>query len=400
VSAWFVPAVVAIAIVTFLAWALFGPAPSFAFALLNAVAVLIIACPCALGLATPMSIMVGIGRGARAGILVKQAEALEVLEKIDTLLIDKTGTLTEGKPRLVAVVSVLRGVDETALLTLAASAERGSEHPLASAIVKGAEERGLGLDPVSEFRAEIGKGVTGIVGGKRVAIGNRALLQSHGIDVGELPALVEGRRREGETAMLVAIDGQAAGLVAVADPIKLSARTAIEALHKDGIRIVMLTGDSAATANAVARPLAIDLVMAEMLPAEKAEAVRKLQRLGSVVAMAGDGINDAPALAQANIGIAMGAGADIALETAAVTLVKGDLGGILRARHLSRATMTNVRQNLFFAFLFNALAVPLAAGALYPWTGLLLNPMIASAAMSLSSVTVITNALRLRSARL
>jgi Cu+-exporting ATPase len=399
VSAWFVPAVVAIAVVTFVVWALFGPAPSFAFALLNAVAVLIIACPCALGLATPMSIMVGIGRGARVGILVKQAEALEVLEKIDTLLIDKTGTLTEGKPRLVAV-SAVRGGDETALLTLAASAERGSDHPLASAVVKGAEERGLVLLPVSEFRAETGKGVTGTVAGKRVALGNPALLQSLGIDMGELSALAEGRRRDGETVMLVAIEGVAAGLIAVADPIKLSAPAAVAALHKDGIRIVMLTGDSAATANTVARPLGIDLVMAEMLPAEKAEAVRKLQRLGSIVAMAGDGINDAPALAQANIGIAMGTGADIALETAALTLVKGDLGGILRARHLSRATMANVRQNLFFAFVFNALAVPLAAGALYPWIGLLLNPMIASAAMSLSSVTVISNALRLRTVRL
>ncbi len=395
VSGWFVPAVIIVAILAFIVWSLLGPPPAMGFALLNAVAVLIIACPCALGLATPMSIMVGTGRGARLGVLVRNAEALELLEKMDTLVVDKTGTLTEGKPRLVGVTPI-GGFDQNELLRLVASLERASEHPLAAAIVKGAEDRGLKLAEASEFNAETGKGVIGTVDGRRIAVGNAALFASLAIDADGLPEQADALRKDGQGVMLVAIDGRAAGLVAVADPIKESAIDALRALGDEGIRVVMLTGDSRVTADAVAAKLGIDDVVAEVLPDQKASVVKKFQAEGRFVGMAGDGINDAPALAQAQIGIAMGTGADVAMESAAVTLVKGDLQGIARARHLSRATMRNIRQNLFFAFVFNALAVPIAAGVLYPAFGLLLNPMIASAAMSLSSVTVVGNALRLR----
>ncbi len=395
VAGWFVPGVMLVALVTFIAWSLWGPPPAMGFALVNAVAVLIIACPCALGLATPMSIMVATGRGARAGVLVRNAEALEMMEKVDTLVIDKTGTLTEGKPRLTGVTA-LPGISESELLQLVASLERGSEHPLSAAITKGAEAKGLALASVSDFRAETGKGAIGRVDGKEIAVGNLALLTTLAIAPGALAAAAEARRQNGETVVLVAIDGHPAGLVAVADPIKETAAAAIAALRADGIRIVMLTGDSRTTAEAVGRTLGISDVVADVLPDQKAAAIMDLQTKGAFVAMAGDGINDAPALAQAQVGIAMGTGADVAMESAAVTLVKGDLQGIVRARHLSRATMANIRQNLFFAFIFNALAVPIAAGVLYPATGLLLNPMIASAAMSLSSITVISNALRLR----
>jgi P-type Cu+ transporter len=399
ISACFVPAVVIAAFATFVVWSFFGPPPAMGFALVNAVAVLIIACPCALGLATPMSIMVGTGRGAGAGVLVKNAEALELMEKIDTLVVDKTGTLTEGKPRLVGVSSIA-GIDENEVLRLVASLERGSEHPLAAAVVKGAEERGLKLGTANDFASETGKGVVGTVDGKRVAVGNKALFASLGIDPGLLPDRADALRKEGEGVMLVAIDGQAAGLVAVADPIKESAIGALKALREEHIRVVMLTGDSRTTAQAVGRKLGIDDVVAEVLPDQKASAVKKFQAEGRFVAMAGDGINDAPALAQAQVGITMGTGADVAMQSAAVTLIKGDLQGIVRARRLSRSTMRNIRQNLFFAFVFNALAVPIAAGVLYPFSGLLLNPMIASAAMSMSSVLVVTNALRLRTVRL
>ncbi|MBV9017727.1 MAG: heavy metal translocating P-type ATPase [Alphaproteobacteria bacterium] len=399
VSGWFVPAVVLVAVVAFVAWSVFGPPPAMGFGLLNAVAVLIIACPCALGLATPMSIMVGTGRGAQAGVLVRNAEALELMERADTLVVDKTGTLTEGRPRLVGVTAV-HGADENELLRLVASVEMASEHPLAAAIVAGAKEHGLLLAPATDFTSIPGQGVIGTVEGRRVAVGTVALLAARGIDPGGLPELAEALRRDGQSVMMIAIDGVAAGLVAVADPIKESARETLAALREDGIRVVMLTGDSRAAAEAVARQLGIVEVIAEVLPDQKAAAVKKLQAQGRFVAMAGDGINDAPALAQAQIGIAMGTGTDVAMESAAVTLVKGDLRGIVRARRLSRAVMRNIRQNLFLAFVFNALAVPIAAGVLYPFTGLLLNPMIASAAMSLSSVTVITNALRLRAVSL
>jgi Cu+-exporting ATPase len=399
ISAWFVPSVIAIAFATFVAWSILGPPPATGFGLVNAVAVLIIACPCALGLATPMSIMVGTGRGARAGVLVKNAEALELMEKIDTLVVDKTGTLTEGKPRLVGVVSA-GSVSEDELLQLTAGLEIGSEHPLAAAIVAGAEARGLKVVPATGFAASPGMGVVGTIGGRRVAVGNTALLASLGIAPGDLPAHAEALRQEGQGVMLIAIDGKAAGLIAVADPIKESAVGALEALRRERIRVVMLTGDSRTTARAVASKLGIDDVVAEVLPDQKAAAVKKFQDEGRFVGMAGDGINDAPALAQAHVGIAMGTGTDVAMEAAAITLIKGDLQGIVRARRLSRATMRNIRQNLFFAFVFNALAVPIAAGVLYPAIGLLLNPMIASAAMSMSSVLVITNALRLRTVRL
>src|SRR5712692_9970971 len=395
VSGWFVPAVIIVAILAFIVWSLLGPPPAMGFALLNAVAVLIIACPCALGLATPMSIMVG----TRRGVLVRNAEALELLEKMDTLVVDKTGTLTEGKPRLVGVTPI-GGFNENELLLLVASLERASEHPLAAAIVKGAEDRGLKLAEASEFNAETGKGVAGTVDKRRVAVGNAALFASLGIDADGLPEAADARRKDGQGVMLIAVDGHAAGLVAVADPIKESAIGALRALRDEGIRVVMLTGDSRVTADAVAAKLGIDDVVAEVLPDQKASVVKNFQDEGRFVGMAGDGINDAPALAQAQIGIAMGTGADVAMESAGVTLVKGDLQGLVRARHLSRATMRNIRQNLFFAFVFNALAVPIAAGVLYPAFGLLLNPMIASAAMSLSSVTVVSNALRLRTARL
>ena len=399
VAGYFVPVVMLIALLTFVIWALAGPAPRMAHALINAVAVLIIACPCALGLATPMSIMVATGRGATMGVLFKNAEAIEVLRKVDTLVIDKTGTLTEGKPKLVSVVPAA-GFAETELVRLAASLERGSEHPLAAAIVAGGEARGVALSAVEGFLSATGKGVKGSVDGKSVALGNRALMADLGIDLGELGNDAEKLRQEGETAMFVAVDGRPAGILGVADPIKASTPEAIRQLHGEGIRIVMLTGDSKTTADAVARKLAIDEVVAEVLPDQKAEAVKRLQSQGRFVAMAGDGINDAPALAQAQVGIAMGTGTDVAMESAGVTLVKGDLTGIVRARRLSRRTMANIKQNLFFAFVYNALGVPIAAGALYPFFGLLLSPVIAAAAMSFSSVSVIGNALRLRRAEL
>jgi Cu+-exporting ATPase len=397
VSGYFVPIVVAIAIVTFLVWALVGPEPRLAHALVNAVAVLIIACPCALGLATPLSIMVATGKGATMGTLFRNAEAIEVLRKVDTLVVDKTGTLTEGKPRLVGLIP-LAGHDEAALLRAAASLERGSEHPLADAIVKGAAEQGIALGDASDFQSTTGKGVTGRVEGRHVVLGNRALMADVGVDVSACGDRADALRAEGQTVMFVAIDGVLAGLLGVADPIKPSTPDAIRALHADGVRIVMLTGDSRTTAEAVARRLGIDDVTAEVLPDQKVEVVRRLQAEGRFVAMAGDGINDAPALAQAHVGIAMGTGTDVAMESAAVTLVKGDLRGIARARALSRATMWNIQQNLFFAFVYNAAGVPIAAGVLYPFFGLLLSPMIAAAAMSFSSVSVIGNALRLRSA--
>ena len=399
ISAWFVPAVVLSAVVAFIVWSLFGPPPAMGFALVNSVAVLIIACPCALGLATPMSIMVGTGRGATAGVLVKNAEALELLEKVDTLVIDKTGTLTEGKPRLTGVTSI-SDIADGELLRLVASLERGSEHPLAEAIVKGAEEQGLRLSAAKDFAAESGKGVTGIIDGRRVAAGNMTLFVGLGVDPGSLPEKADALRKDGQGVMMVAVDGRAAGLIAVADPIKESAVAALKALRADNIRVVMLTGDSRTTAEAVGGKLGIDEVVAEVLPDQKVSAVKTFQSQHRFVAMAGDGINDAPALAQAQVGSAMGTGADVAMESAAVTLIKGDLQGIVRARRLSRATMRNIRQNLFFAFAFNAIAVPIAAGILYPAFGLLLNPMIASAAMSASSVLVVSNALRLRRAEL
>jgi P-type Cu+ transporter len=394
VSGYFVPAVVAVAVVTFIIWATAGPEPRLAYALVNAVAVLIIACPCALGLATPMSIMVGTGRGATAGVLIKNAEALEVLEKVDTLVVDKTGTLTAGKPRLAAVVAV-EGVDEAELLRMAASLERASEHPLAGAIVAGAQERKLALARDQGFQSYTGKGVVGMVDGKRIALGNSQLFDELKINTGALRGRADALRAEGQTVMLVAIEKKLAGLIGVADPIKASTPEAIRQLHDDGVRIVMLTGDSGATAGAVARKLGIDEVHAEVLPSRKGEIVKQLQSEGRIVAMAGDGVNDAPALAQAHVGIAMGTGTDIAIESAAVTLIKGDLSGIAKARKLSSATMRNIRQNLFFAFFYNLLGVPVAAGILYPFFGLLLSPMIASAAMTFSSVSVITNALRL-----
>ena len=395
VAGYFVPAVMVIAVLTFTVWALWGPDPKMAHALINAVAVLIIACPCALGLATPMSIMVATGKGATVGVLFKNAEAIEVMRKVDTLVVDKTGTLTEGRPKLQEVQATgSLGQDE--LLRLVASVERSSEHPLAEAIVEGAVERGLELEKATDFDSVTGKGVVGRAAGHVVAIGNRALLEELEIDPSSLVEPAEALRAEGQTAMFVAIDGVPAGLVSVADPVKDSTPEAIEALHKEGLRVVMLTGDSRTTAEAVAHRLGIDDVVAEVLPDEKAEAVKKLQAEGAIVAMAGDGINDAPALAQAQVGIAMGTGTDVAMESAGVTLVKGDLRGIVRARRLSRATMANIKQNLFFAFAYNSIGVPIAAGVLYPFFGLLLSPMIAAAAMSFSSVSVVGNALRLR----
>ena len=399
VSSYFVPAVVGVAVLTFAGWALFGPEPRLAHALVNAVAVLIVACPCALGLATPMSIMVGVGRGATSGVLIKDAAALETLEKVDTLVVDKTGTLTEGKPRVVTVVGT-EGFSEGDVVRLAASLERGSEHPLAAAIVSAAQARGITLATAEDFRSVTGKGVTGRVGGRAVALGNAALLQDLGVDVEALSARAESLRQDGQTVMFVTVDGKAAGLLGTADPIKASSREAIDLLHKAGIKVVMLTGDSQATAAVVGKKLGLDEIVGNVLPADKAEAVRKLQAAGRVVAMAGDGINDAPALAQAQVGIAMGTGTDVAIQSAGITLLKGDLRGIARARKLSRATMGNIRQNLFFAFFYNALGVPVAAGLLYPFFGLLLSPMIAAAAMSLSSVSVISNALRLRTVKL
>ncbi|MEO8257866.1 MAG: heavy metal translocating P-type ATPase [Acidobacteriota bacterium] len=399
VSGWFVPTVIAAAIITFILWSWYGPDPRLAHALVNAVAVLIIACPCALGLATPISIMVGTGRGAGAGVLIRNAEALETLEKVTTLVVDKTGTLTEGKPKLVTVVAH-GGVDEMQLIRLVASLEKVSEHPLAGAIVAGAGERGATLVDVADFESVTGKGLRGTVEGHAVAIGNLKLLESLSIDGGPLRVKADELRRTGQTVIFVAVDGRAAGLMGVADPIKDGAAEAISALQADGIRVVMLTGDNGTTADAVARTVGIDHVEAEVLPEQKAAVVKDLQQKGECVAMAGDGINDAPALAQADVGIAMGTGTDVAMESAGVTLVKGDLRGIVRARRLSRATMRNIRQNLFFAFIYNVAGVPIAAGILYPWFGLLLSPMIASAAMTFSSVSVISNALRLRRAAL
>ncbi|OGR90330.1 MAG: copper-translocating P-type ATPase [Elusimicrobia bacterium RIFCSPLOWO2_01_FULL_59_12] len=395
VSSFFVPAVIAVAVLTFAVWAAWGPEPRMTHAWVNAVAVLIIACPCALGLATPMSIRVGTGRGAAAGVLIKDAEALEIFSKVDTLVVDKTGTLTEGRPRLTSVIPV-NGMPERDLLRLAASLERASEHPLAGAIVKGAIEKGVALSNAAGFQSVTGKGVSGEVEGRPVAVGHAGFLEELGIATESLRPAADALRKEGETAMYAAIDGKAAGLLAVADRIKETAAEAIRSLRRDGLRIVMLTGDHRTAADAVARRLGIDEVEAEVLPDQKVESIKRLQAQGRKVAMAGDGINDAPALAQAHVGIAMGTGTDIAMESAGITLVKGDLRGILKARRLSRATMRNIRQNLFFSFVYNALGVPVAAGVLYPFFGLLLSPMIAGAAMAFSSVSVIANALRLR----
>ena len=398
VAGYFVPAVVGVAAIAFVVWATNGPEPRLAYALINAVAVLIIACPCALGLATPMSIMVATGKGAGAGVLFKSAEAIEVMRAVDTLVVDKTGTLTEGKPALASLEAA--GLAETELLRLAASLERGSEHPLAAAIVEGALARDLELAAVTDFHSRTGRGVTGRVDGRSVALGNPALLGELGLDASELEPRADALRAEGQTVVFVAADGKMAGLIGVADPIKDSSAEAIRALQADGMRIVMLTGDGRRTAEVVARKLGLDELIADVLPDQKADTVKRLQAEGAIVAMAGDGINDAPALAQAHVGIAMGTGTDVAMESAGVTLIRGDLRGIVRARRLSRATMRNIKQNLFSAFVYNALGVPLAAGVLYPFSGLLLSPMIAAAAMSLSSVSVIANALRLRRARL
>ncbi|HET9177926.1 MAG TPA: heavy metal translocating P-type ATPase [Terriglobia bacterium] len=395
VSSYFVPAVVLAAIVTFIVWSIVGPSPRMAYALVNAVAVLIIACPCALGLATPMSIMVGTGRGATAGVLIKNAENLEVLEKVDTVIVDKTGTLTEGRPRLVTV-ELMEGWNEHDLLRLAASLELASEHPLAEAIVAGAREKGVELAEARDFESVTGKGVIGKVDGRTVGVGNSSLVEEQGADASRLEQRAEALRRDGQTVMFVIVDGQPAGLLGVTDPIKQSTPEAIRLLHEEGIRIVMLTGDSRTTAEAVARKLGIDELEAEVLPQQKSKLVKRLQNEGRIVAMAGDGINDAPALAQAQVGIAMGSGADVAIESAGITLLGGDLRGIARARRLSRGTMKNIRQNLFFAFVYNVLGIPLAAGVLYPFFGLLLSPLVASAAMTFSSVSVISNALRLR----
>ena len=395
VAGWFVPAVVVIAILTFAVWAAVGPEPRLAHAIVNAVAVLIIACPCALGLATPMSIMVAAGRGATMGILFRNAEAIEALPSVDTLLFDKTGTLTEGRPKLVRVDAAPGGSEEE-VLRLAASLERGSEHPLATAIVAGAVERGLALSPATDFESRTGRGVRGVVSGKQLALGNAALLEELQIPPGVLTGEAEAMRAQGQTAMFVVVDGRVAGIIGVADPIKPTTPDAISDLRAERIGLIMVTGDSRTTAEAVARKLGIDEMRAQVLPEQKVDVVRELQSRGRSVAMAGDGVNDAPALAQAQVGIAMGTGTDVAMESAGVTLVKGDLRGIVRARRLSRATMSNIRQNLFFAFVYNALGVPVAAGVLYPFFGLLLSPIMAAAAMSFSSVSVIWNALRLR----
>jgi len=397
VSSWFVPTVVGIALLAFVMWSIYGPPPSMAFALVSAVSVLIIACPCALGLATPMSIMVGTGRGAQAGVLIRNAEALERMEKIDTLVVDKTGTLTEGKPRLVSMVAA-EGVAEDHLLQVAASLERGSEHPLAAAILEGAKARGAALLPVADFNAVTGKGVEGTLQGKRVALGNLRYAESLATVPQALKDKADALRRNGETVVFLVEDARLAGIIGVADPIKASTPEALAALAAEGIRVVMLTGDNEVTARAVAQRLGITEVHADVLPQQKGAIVKALRAEGRAVAMAGDGVNDAPALAEAEVGIAMGTGADVAIQSAGITLVKGDLRGIVRARRLSRATMRNIRQNLFLAFVYNALGVPIAAGVLFPWTGLLLNPMIAAAAMSASSVSVVMNALRLRSA--
>jgi Cu+-exporting ATPase len=399
VAGWFVPTVIVVALVAFGAWALFGPEPKMAFGLVAAVSVLIIACPCALGLATPMSIMVGVGRGAQAGVLIKNAEALERMEKIDTLVVDKTGTLTEGRPKVVSIVAAA-GFQESEILRLAASVERASEHPLADAIVRAARERNLDLSKVDEFLSPTGKGATGKVDGKTVLLGNSSFLKSLGIETLSLDKQGERLRGDGATVINIAVDGNLAGLFAIADPVKPSTPDALKALAAEGIKVIMLTGDNRTTANAVARKLGISDVEAEVLPDQKSAVVTKLQQAGRIVAMAGDGVNDAPALAAAEVGIAMGTGTDVAMESAGITLLKGDLGGIVRARRLSQATMSNIRQNLFFAFIYNAAGIPIAAGILYPHFGILLSPIIAAAAMALSSVSVVGNALRLRVTRL
>ncbi|AKO99554.1 copper-(or silver)-translocating P-type ATPase (plasmid) [Marinovum algicola DG 898] len=399
VAGYFVPAVIAIAVLSFIAWAVLGPAPALSYALISAVAVLIIACPCALGLATPMSIMTATGRGAQAGVLIKNAEALERFEKVDTLIVDKTGTLTEGKPRLVAVLPE-RGHDEAEVLRLAASLERGSEHPLAEAIVRGAEERDVKMADAADFEAITGKGVRGVVDGKAVALGNLAMIRDLGLDAGELTAKANTRRDEGETVMFVVLDGEIAGLVGVADPVKDSTPAAIKDLHALGFRVIMATGDNERTARAIGARLGIDEIRADVLPEDKARIIKELQQDGRKVAMAGDGVNDAPALAQADVGIAMGTGADVAIESAGITLVKGDLDGIVRARRLAHATMRNIRQNLFFALIYNASGVPVAAGVLFPVFGILISPMFAAFAMSASSISVVLNSLRLRAARI
>ncbi|MBL8822619.1 MAG: copper-translocating P-type ATPase, partial [Planctomycetia bacterium] len=399
VSGYFVPAVILVAVITFVIWAFIGPEPRLAHALVNAVAVLIIACPCALGLATPMSIMVGTGRGATAGVLIKNAEVLEIMERVDTLVVDKTGTLTEGKPRVVTVVAA-RDQDEAVVLRSAAALERSSEHPLAAAISEAVRERGLDVPQAESFESLTGRGVRGMVEGRTAAVGNVKLMQEIGADAGGMMEKASQIREQGQTAIFVAVNGQVAGLIGIADPIKASAKDAIRLLHAEGVRIVMLTGDNRTTADAVAKQLGIDDVRADVLPADKGKTVEAFQAEGRIVAMAGDGINDAPALAQAQVGIAMGTGTDVAMESAGVTLMKGDLQGIVRARRLSRATMRNIRQNLIFAFAYNVLGVPIAAGVLYPFFGLLLSPMIASAAMTLSSLSVVGNALRLRTVRL
>jgi Cu+-exporting ATPase len=399
VSGWFVPAVIVVALTAFAAWAVFGPEPRYGYGLVAAVTVLIIACPCALGLATPMSIMVGVGRGAQAGVLIKNAEALERLEKIDTLVVDKTGTLTEGKPKVVAIVSVSR-YEENEILRLAASVEKASEHPLASAIVAAAQERGLVLSEMSDFESPAGKGAVGVIQGERISLGNASFLKELGIDTAACEGEADRLRQDGGTTIFVAAGGSVAGVIAIADPIKSTTPEALAGLAREGVRIVMLTGDNRTTALAVARRLGIAQVEPEVLPQEKSAVVERLRSQGHAVAMAGDGVNDAPALAAADVGIAMGTGTDVAMESAGVTLLKGDLTGLVRARRLSRATMGNIRQNLFLAFVYNAAGIPIAAGALYPLFGILLSPVIAAAAMSLSSVSVVANALRLRRVRL
>jgi Cu+-exporting ATPase len=399
VSGWFVPTVIVVALIAFAAWGVYGPEPRFAFGLVAAVTVLIIACPCALGLATPMSIMVGVGRGAEVGVLIKNAEALERMEKIDTLVVDKTGTLTEGKPKVVAVVPA-EGFEENQVLRLAASLEKASEHPLALAIVAAAQERGLNMSAVTEFNSPTGKGVVGVVDGRRLALGNANFLRELEIEPNELEQDADRLRQDGATAIFLGVDGRLAAVIAIADPVKSTTPDALNALAKEGVRVVMLTGDNHTTAQAVARRLGIAEVEAEVLPDQKSAVVEKLQAEGRSVAMAGDGINDAPALAAAEVGIAMGTGTDVAIESAGITLVKGDLTGIVRARRLSQATMRNIRQNLFFAFIYNAAGVPIAAGVLYPMFGILLSPIIAAAAMALSSVSVVGNSLRLRHSRL
>ena len=399
VSGYFVPAVIAISIVTFILWYFFGPEPSLGYALVNAVAVLIIACPCALGLATPISIMVGTGKGATMGVLIKNAEALEMMEKVDTLVVDKTGTLTEGKPKLATVIAI-EGWEENDVIRFAASLDRGSEHPLARAVVNGAQEREIALSETAQFASVSGKGVTGVIDTHMVALGNIRLLEELGMDASGLSARADALRREGMSVMFLAVDNALVGILGVADPIKATTAQAIRDLHEEGITVVMLSGDSRITAEAVGAVLGIDRVEAEVLPQQKADVIKQLQSEGHIVAMAGDGINDAPALAQAHVGIAMGSGTDVAMESAGVTLVQGDLRGIVRSRRLSRSTMRNIRQNLFFAFVYNSLGVPIAAGVLYPYFGILLSPMIAAAAMSFSSVSVITNALRLRGEKL